>query len=573
MVIAWTFPIPLTWTTDIPVWVKQWPLKRESLEQAHILVHEQYEQGHLQLSTSPWNTPIFVIKKKSGKYRLLHDLRAVNAQMEPMGALQPGLPNPAMLPKDWPLLIVDLKDCFFTIALHPRDTRRFAFTLPALNRQEPDKRFEWVSLPQGSRNSPTLCQLYVDNALLPLRKAWPEIIIYHYMDDILFAQSQPFTGQQIQEIHDTLKLHGLVVAPEKIQLSAPWKYLGWTLTDQVVTPQKLQLNIKIHTLHDAQKLLGDLQWLRPIVGIPNELINELRPLLKGTDPVKPVHITPDQIKILQQILDCVTQGCVRRRDLSLPIQLTVWCGEKYLLGALTQQNRKTGEVWALEWISPPLQQHKTLLQKIEILADLLKKGRERALQVTGKEPDQIWIPMKKDTLTWYLENSMELQEALLGAGSVVATDDIPTAPLNWVGQWGWIQRPKRSQKPLSDAITAYTDAGRKSRTAAVTWQKEGQWYHQILQASESDTLQTMELLAVVWAMMHFTEPLNIVTDSLYIAGVCERIEDASIKEVQNRRLHELFIQLQRAVKLREHPFSVIHIRSHKWDIGLGEGNA
>ncbi|NWY35504.1 PO113 protein, partial [Pheucticus melanocephalus] len=55
----------------------------------------------------------------------------------------------------------------------------------------------------------------------------------------------------------------------------PWKYLKWTLTDQIVTPQKLQLNIKIHTLHDAQKLLGDLQWLRPVVGIPNELINEL----------------------------------------------------------------------------------------------------------------------------------------------------------------------------------------------------------------------------------------------------------------------------------------------------------
>ncbi|NWQ82340.1 PO113 protein, partial [Columbina picui] len=36
-----------------------------------------------------------------------------------MGALQPGLPNPAMLPKEWSLLI--LKDCFFTIALHDND--------------------------------------------------------------------------------------------------------------------------------------------------------------------------------------------------------------------------------------------------------------------------------------------------------------------------------------------------------------------------------------------------------------------------------------------------------------------
>ncbi|NXE71554.1 POK18 protein, partial [Calcarius ornatus] len=262
---------------------RQWPLKRESLEQAHILVHEQYKQDHLQLSTSAWNTPIFVIKKKSRKYHLLHDLQAVNAQMEPMGALQPGLPNPAMLPKDWPFLIIYLKDCFFTITLHPKDTRRFAFTLPSVNREEPDKRFEWTTLPQGSRNSPTLCQLYVDNALQPLRQAWPETIINHYMDDILFAQPQPFTGRQIQEIHNALRLHGLVVAPEKIQLSAPWKYLGWTLTNQIVTPQKLQLNTEIQTLHDAQKLLGDLQWLRPITGIPNELLDELRPLFKGTD--------------------------------------------------------------------------------------------------------------------------------------------------------------------------------------------------------------------------------------------------------------------------------------------------
>ncbi|NWW50376.1 PO113 protein, partial [Pedionomus torquatus] len=35
-----------------------------------------------------------------------------------MGALQSGLPNPAMIPENWHLLIVDLKDCFFTIALH-----------------------------------------------------------------------------------------------------------------------------------------------------------------------------------------------------------------------------------------------------------------------------------------------------------------------------------------------------------------------------------------------------------------------------------------------------------------------
>ena len=52
----------------------QWPLSSEKLQAAKELVEEQYLLGHIQPSVSPWNTPIFVIRKKSGKWRLLHDL-------------------------------------------------------------------------------------------------------------------------------------------------------------------------------------------------------------------------------------------------------------------------------------------------------------------------------------------------------------------------------------------------------------------------------------------------------------------------------------------------------------------
>ncbi|NXY80366.1 PO113 protein, partial [Glareola pratincola] len=55
----------------------------------------------------------------------------------------------------------------------------------------------------------------------------------------------------------------------------PWKYLGWRITDTTIQPQKLSLHLDIQTLHDAQRLLGDLQCLRPVVGIPNELLNQL----------------------------------------------------------------------------------------------------------------------------------------------------------------------------------------------------------------------------------------------------------------------------------------------------------
>ncbi|NXF87941.1 POK8 protein, partial [Eubucco bourcierii] len=62
------------------------------------------------------------------------------------------------------------------------------------------------------------------------------------------------------------------------------KYLGWRITDQPIQPQKLTIDVDLHTLHGAQRLLGNLQWLWPVVRIPNEHLEELRPLLKGTDP-------------------------------------------------------------------------------------------------------------------------------------------------------------------------------------------------------------------------------------------------------------------------------------------------
>jgi hypothetical protein len=73
--------MPIPWLTEECVWVPQWPLYSEKLEAATKLISEQLRLGHLEPCTSPWNTPIFIIKKISGKWRLLHDLRAINAQM------------------------------------------------------------------------------------------------------------------------------------------------------------------------------------------------------------------------------------------------------------------------------------------------------------------------------------------------------------------------------------------------------------------------------------------------------------------------------------------------------------
>jgi hypothetical protein len=148
----------IQWLNDIPVWVDQWSLPKEKIEAVSSLVQEQLEAGHLVESHSPWNTPIFVIKKekKSGKSRLLQDLRKVNSNMVPMGALQPGLSSPVAIPKGYYKIVVDLKDCFFTIPLPPEDCERFVFSVPSIKFKEPMKKYQWTVLPQGMANSLTL---------------------------------------------------------------------------------------------------------------------------------------------------------------------------------------------------------------------------------------------------------------------------------------------------------------------------------------------------------------------------------------------------------------------------------
>ncbi|RMC15986.1 hypothetical protein DUI87_08193 [Hirundo rustica rustica] len=216
------------WKTDSPVWIEQWPLSKEKLKVLQELVDEQLAKGHIVETTSPWNSPVFVIKKANkGKWRLLHDLRQINNVIEDMGSLQPGMPSPVMLPQNWNLAIIDIKDCFFQTPLHPDDAPHFTFTVPTLNWEAPRKRYHWKFLPQGMKNSPSICQWYLSSLLSPVRAAVGEAIILHYMDDVLVcAPNDDLLSHALDLTIDSLVAAGFELQEEKIQRMPPWKYLG-----------------------------------------------------------------------------------------------------------------------------------------------------------------------------------------------------------------------------------------------------------------------------------------------------------------------------------------------------------
>ena len=67
-----------------------------------------------------------------------------------MGALQPGLPSSITIPRGYSKIAIDIKDCFFSIPLHPQGCVRFAFSIPIVNHVGPNPHFQWRVLPPGN---------------------------------------------------------------------------------------------------------------------------------------------------------------------------------------------------------------------------------------------------------------------------------------------------------------------------------------------------------------------------------------------------------------------------------------
>ena len=116
--------------TSTPVAVRQYPMTKEAREGVRPHIQRLLQQGILVKCQSPWNTPLLPVKKPgTGDYRPVQDLREVNNQVQD---IHPTVPNPynllSSLPPDhiW-YTVLDLKDAFFCLRLHPSSRNIFAF--------------------------------------------------------------------------------------------------------------------------------------------------------------------------------------------------------------------------------------------------------------------------------------------------------------------------------------------------------------------------------------------------------------------------------------------------------------
>ena len=112
-----------------------------------------------------------------------------------------------------------------------------------------------------------------------------------------------------------------------------------------------------------------------------------------------------------------------------------------------------------------------------------------------------------------------------------------------------------------------------ARSAGFVWKDNGIWQSERFCGDTS--VQILELRAVVAVLNRWNiQDLNIVTDSLYVAGVVQGIERALLGHVNNPTLSQAFVNLRNTDNHRMHRVFIMHIKSHtRLPGGLVEGNA
>lgn len=206
-------PITFDISDSTPVWEGQYKHKPQAEAGIEDTIEGLLVSGVLESSDFQWNTPILPVEKPgTGKYRMAHDLRRINAIVTTPTV---PVPNPytamsTLEPQHKWFTCIDLAIAFFCLPLHPELRNIFSFTYKG-------RQLQYTRLPQGFILSPGL----FNQALRSLLQDFvlPEgVVLVQYVDDILLgATSSDSCLQATQALLRHLFTKGFKVSRKILQ--------------------------------------------------------------------------------------------------------------------------------------------------------------------------------------------------------------------------------------------------------------------------------------------------------------------------------------------------------------------
>ena len=248
------------------------PHRRQEIQQ---LLKEMKEKDVIQQSSSPWASPIVLVRKKDGSTRFCVDYRKLNEVTRkdayPLPRIDATLD--ALAGTKW-FSTLDLLSGYWQVEVAEKDRPKTAFcTTEGL--------FEFKVMPFGLCNAPATFQRLMDLLLAGLQ--WSHCLVY--IDDVIvLGKSFPSHLEKLSIVFDRLRTAGLKLKPSKCHfLQQKVQFLGHVVSSEGVTPDPSKIEKVADwptptTTKEVQQFLGLASYYRKFVKDFAELAKPLHRL-------------------------------------------------------------------------------------------------------------------------------------------------------------------------------------------------------------------------------------------------------------------------------------------------------
>ena len=247
------------------------PLKRDEIDRQ---VEELLQFGLIRPSSSEWTSPVVLVKKPDGSWRMCCDYRKLNAVTKPQSYPLPRLEDvwDAIGEHDTRFLsVIDMSNGFWQLAMNPNSIEKTSFVTQ-------NGQYEWNCLPYGLSNSPVTFMRTVHQALRGL--VFKCCVIY--VDDVIcYSSNMDDHLKHLGLIFARLKEAGLKLNPRKCQFAArEVKYLG-----HILSPQGVRPNPEKTAIVDTFPAPKNVKEVRSFLGLTNYYRRFIRDYSKLAAPM------------------------------------------------------------------------------------------------------------------------------------------------------------------------------------------------------------------------------------------------------------------------------------------------
>lgn len=338
-------------TTGAPVYARPRRLNPEKAIEVKKQLNDLIAQGTIRPSSSNWSSPIHLVKKPDGSWRMCGDYRALNRITVPDRYPIPYLQDFTYILHGCTVFSkIDLLRAYHQVPVQEHDIPKTAICTPFGS-------YEYVFMSFGLRNAAQTQQRLMDEVL------WGLPFVFCYLDDVLIASRDSDEHRRhLSEVFTRIQQFGLVVNLQKSEFGrSTLDFLGHRVTTEGIAPRPAKVDAIQEfpppaTVEEMRRYLGMLNFYRRF--IPNSASHQqqLQALIttnKKRDKT-PIVWTSAAKAAFQKTKDSIANAALLAHPAPIAELSLVTDASDYAIGGALHQTLPDGRVQPLGFFSKKL---------------------------------------------------------------------------------------------------------------------------------------------------------------------------------------------------------------------------